>query len=110
MVLFCKSLLKYESEIRQIVNSYNLTKKLRTLLINKLHSIFNMNGVPEVKKADLEKNESRVCIIAERLEGLAFLDATMIEELITPLELKIVKYKELVLKQHFYGYHFLESV
>ena len=109
-MLFCKSLLKYESEKRQIVNSYNLTKKLRTLLINKLHSIFNMNGVPEVKKADLEKNESRVSIIAERLEGLAFLDATMIEGLITPLELKIVKYKEQILKQHLYSYHFLESV
>ena len=57
MVHFCKSLPKYESEIRQIVNSHNFTRKQITQLINKLHSIFNMNGVPEVKKADLEKNE-----------------------------------------------------
>lgn len=55
--LLHKSLPKYESEIRQIVNSHNFTRKQITQLINKLHSIFNMNGVPEVKKADLEKNE-----------------------------------------------------
>ena len=96
MVLFCKSLPKYESEIRQIVNSYNFAKKQRTQLINKLHSIFNMNGVPEVKKSDLEKNESRVFIIAERLDDLACLDATMVEELITSVELKIEKYIDIM--------------
>lgn len=87
---------KCESEIRQIVNSYNFAKKQRTQLINKLHSIFNMNGVPEVKKSDLEKNESRVFIIAERLDDLACLDATMVEELITSVELKIEKYMDIM--------------
>lgn len=87
---------KHESEIRQIVNSYNFAKKQRTQLINKLHSIFNMNGVPEVKKSDLERNGSRVCIIVERLEGLACQDATMVEELITAVELEIEKYIDIM--------------
>ena len=31
-----------ESELREVVNSYNFAKKQRTQLINKLHSIFNI--------------------------------------------------------------------
>ena len=87
---------KGESEIRQIVNSYNFAKKQRTQLINKLHSIFNMNGYPEVKKSDLEKNESRVSVITGKLEGLACQDATMVEELVTSVELRIEKYIDIM--------------
>ena len=87
---------KGESEIRQIVNSYNFAKKQRTQLINKLHSIFNMNGYPEVKKSDLERNESRVSVITGKLEGLACQDATMVEELVTSVELRIEKYIDIM--------------
>ena len=87
---------KGESEIRQIVNSYNFAKKQRTQLINKLHSIFNMNGYPEVKKSDLEKNESRLSVITGKLEGLVCQDATMVEELVTSVELRIEKYIDIM--------------
>ena len=85
-----------ESEIRQIVNSYNFAKKQRTQLINKLHSIFNMNGYPEVKKSDLERNESRVSVITDKLEGLVCQDATMVEELVTSVRLRIEKYIDIM--------------
>ena len=55
-----------------------------------------MNWVPEVKKADLEKNESRVFIIVERIDALAYINATMVEELITSVELKIEKYIDIM--------------
>ena len=85
-----------ESELRELVNSYNFAKKQRTQLINKLHSIFNMNGYPEVRAAHLKDNESRINIIAELLKGVAFNDALLVEGMITSVEFAIEDYLEML--------------
>ena len=85
-----------ESDLREVVNSYNFAKKQRTQLINKLHSIFNMNGHPEVKATQLKDNESRIETIMELLHGMASSDACLIEGMITSVEFAIEKYIELM--------------
>ena len=85
-----------ESDLREVVNSYNFAKKQRTQLINKLHSIFNMNGHPEVKATQLKDNESRIETIMELLHGMASSDACLIEGMITNVEFAIEKYIELM--------------
>ena len=87
---------KAESDLREVVNSYNFAKKQRTQLINKLHSIFNMNGHPEVKATQLKDNESRIETIVELLHGMASSDACLIEGMITNVEFAIEKYIELM--------------
>lgn len=87
---------KAESDLREVVNSYNFAKKQRTQLINKLHSIFNMNGHPEVKATQLKDNESRIETIMELLHGMASSDACLIEGMITNVEFAIEKYIELM--------------
>ena len=87
---------KAESDLREVVNSYNFAKKQRTQLINKLHSIFNMNGHPEVKATQLKDNESRIETIMELLHGMASSDACLIEGMITSVEFAIEKYIELM--------------
>ena len=85
-----------ESDLREVVNSYNFAKKQRTQLINKLHSIFNMNGHPEVKATQLKDNGSRIETIMELLHGMASSDACLIEGMITSVEFAIEKYIELM--------------
>ena len=87
---------KAESDLSEVVNSYNFAKKQRTQLINKLHSIFNMNGHPEVKAAQLKDNESRIETITELLHGMASSDACLIEGMITNVEFAIEKYIEMM--------------
>lgn len=85
-----------ESLLRQIINSYDFAKKARTQHINKLHSIFNMNGFPCVKKKDLKDNQGRIEAIAENLTGIAFEDAALVERLITEIEISIERYLDLM--------------
>ena len=87
---------KAESDLSEVVNSYNFAKKQRTQLINKLHSIFNMNGHPEVKATQLKDNESRIETIMELLHGMASSDACLIEGMITNVEFAIEKYIEMM--------------
>ena len=85
-----------ESDIREVMNSYDFAKKHRTMLINKLHAIFNMNGIPTIRKSDLSKNISRIDAISAHLDGLSFEDACMVESLITVTETHIEAYKEMM--------------
>lgn len=81
-----------ESELRAIINSYNLAKKDRTMNINKLHATFNQNGIPFLRKSDLQTNSSRIENIAKHLKGLAVRDACLVEARITLLENQIEDY------------------
>ena len=81
-----------ESELRAIINSYSLAKKDRTMNINKLHATFNQNGIPFLKKSDLQDNSSRIENIARYLKGLALKDACLTEARITLIENQIGDY------------------
>lgn len=81
-----------ESELRAIINSYNLAKKDRTMNINKLHATFNQNGIPFLKKSDLQKNSDRIENIAKYLKGLAENDACLVEARITLIENQLEDY------------------
>ena len=81
-----------ESELRAIINSYNLAKKDRTMNINKLHAIFNQNGIPFLRKSDLQNNPDRIENIARHLKGMAVNDACMVETMITLIESQIEEY------------------
>ena len=81
-----------ESELRAIINSYNLAKKDRTMNINKLHATFNQNGIPFLKKSDLQNNPDRIENIARHLKGMAVNDACMVEARITLIESQIEEY------------------
>ncbi len=85
-----------ESNIREVMNSYDFAKKQRTMLVNKLHSIFNMNGIPTVKRSDLSDNRSRIDAISAHLDGLPFEDACMVESMITVTENHIEGYREMM--------------
>ena len=81
-----------ESELRAIISSYSLAKKDRTMNINKLHATFNQNGIPFLKKSDLQDNSSRIENIARYLKGLALKDACLTEARITLIENQIGDY------------------
>lgn len=85
-----------ESNLREILNSYDFAKKQRTMLVNKLHSIFNMNGFPSVKKKDLEDNGSRIEVISTCLSGIPLDDACMVESAISLTEVNIDRYKDMM--------------
>lgn len=87
-----------ESELRAIINSYDLAKKDRTMNINKLHATFNQNGIPFLKKSDLQNNQDRIGNIAKYLNGLAVDDACMVEARITLIERQIEEYVDLMRK------------
>ena len=81
-----------ESELRAVINSYNLAKKDRTMNINKLHATFNQNGIPFLKKSDLQDNDSRIGNIARDLSGMAMQDACLTEARITLIERQLSEY------------------
>ena len=81
-----------ESELRAVINSYNLAKKDRTMNINKLHATFNQNGIPFLKKSDLQDNDSRIGNIARYLSGMAMQDACLTEARITLIERQLSEY------------------
>ena len=85
-----------ESELRAIINSYNLAKKDRTMNINKLHAAFNQNGIPFLKKSDLQSNPDRIENIARYLTGMAVDDACMVEARITLIESQIEEYMRMM--------------
>ncbi len=85
-----------ESELRAIINSYNLAKKDRTMNINKLHATFNQNGIPFLKKSDLQNNSDRIENIARYLKGMAIDDACMVEARITLIESQIEEYMDMM--------------
>ena len=85
-----------ESELRAIINSYNLAKKDRTMNINKLHATFNQNGIPFLRKSDLQNNSDRIENIAKYLKGMAVNDACMVEARITLIESQIEEYVALM--------------
>ena len=85
-----------ESELRAIINSYNLAKKDRTMNINKLHATFNQNGIPLLKKSDLQNNSDRIENIARYLKGMAVDDACMVEARITLIEEQIEEYVDMM--------------
>ena len=85
-----------ESELRAIINSYNLAKKDRTMNINKLHATFNQNGIPFLKKSNLQNNSDRIENIARYLKGMAVNDACMVEARITLIESQIEEYAALM--------------
>ena len=85
-----------ESELRAIINSYNLAKKDRTMNINKLHATFNQNGIPLLKKSDLQNNSDRIENIARYLKGMAIDDACMVEARITLIESQIEEYMKMM--------------
>lgn len=87
-----------ESELRAIINSYNLAKKDRTMNINKLHATFNQNGIPFLKKSDLQNNPDRIENIARHLTGMAVDDACMVEARITLIESQIEGYVAMMRK------------
>ena len=51
---------KEETELRSVINQYDGAVKDRTRAINRLHAVFNQNGFPLLKKADLASNEGRL--------------------------------------------------
>lgn len=81
-----------ESELRAVINSYNLAKKDRTMNINKLHAVFNQNGIPFLKKSNLQNNCDRIENITKYLNGMAEIDACMVEARITLIESQIEEY------------------
>ena len=85
-----------ESELRAIINSYNLAKKDRTMNINKLHATFNQNGIPFLKKSDLQNNSDRIENMAKYLKGMAVDDACMVEARITLIESQIEDYMKMM--------------
>ncbi len=85
-----------ESLLRQIINSYDFAKRSRTQYINKLHSIFNMNGFPFLKRSGLKGNEARTDAISKHLTGMAFEDAVQAERVITEIETGIERYLEMM--------------
>ena len=89
-----------ESELRAVINSYNLAKKDRTMNINKLHATFNQNGIPFLKKSDLQDNDSRIGNIARYLSGMAMQDACLTEARITPIERQLSEYIGMMRQAH----------
>ena len=85
-----------DSNLREILNSYDFAKKQRTMLVNKLHSIFNMNGFPSINKKDLEGNASRIGVISTYLSGIPLEDACMVESAISLTEASIDRYKDMM--------------
>lgn len=60
--------------------------------INKLHATFNQNGIPFLKKSDLQDNDSRIGNIARYLSGMAMQDACLTEARITLIERQLSEY------------------
>ena len=66
-----------ESEYRSIITTSIFLTQERTKLINRLHAVFNQNGVCDLSKACLRDAEGRSECIAEHLSGFA-LDIALI--------------------------------
>lgn len=94
---------KEETELRSVINQYDGAVKDRTKAINRLHAIFNQNGFPLLKKADLASNEGRLANITELLDGYAYEVAIVLEREISNCEVNIENYmamiREIVLKR-----------
>lgn len=85
-----------ETELRSIINTYNAAKAERTRDVNRLHALFNQNGFPTLKKADLASNDSRIENINMLLDGTAHDLAIILERRITLLEDDIAHYTEMI--------------
>lgn len=85
-----------EASMRSIVSSQIFMKETRTKLINKLHAIFNHNGVSYLKKSDL-KEQSRRYELAYNLlpTEIAKSDATLVCGQIDSIEMACDSYEEM---------------
>ena len=82
-----------DSDVQTIVD---LAKKDRTMNINKLHATFNQNGIPFLKKSNLQNNSDRIENMAKYLKGMAVDDACMVEARITLIESQIEDYMKMM--------------
>lgn len=90
---------KEETELRSVINQYDGAVKDRTKAINRLHAIFNQNGFPLLKKADLASNEGRLANITELLDGYAYEVAIVLEREISNCEVNIGNYMAMIREQ-----------
>ena len=87
---------KEETELRSVINQYDGAVKDRTKAINRLHAVFNQNGFPLLKKADLASNEGRLANITELLDGYAYEVAIVLEREISNCEVNIGNYMAMI--------------
>lgn len=88
-----------ETAERSIINSYIFLKESKTRSINKLHALFNLNGISYLKKSDLSKGELRRELIENLLPtSLSKSEANMICDTIDIVELSIEGHEELIRK------------
>ena len=89
-----------EDAMRSIVSSQIFMKQERTKLINKLHAIFNHNGVTYLKKSDLKFSTRRYELVDYCLAGnnAAHTDAMIVAMLLDGCESACNEYDELCRK------------
>ena len=80
-----------ESTERSLLKQQINTKKLRTSVINQLHGIFNEYGFPNVTKANLKKENTRLELIVKSFE-----DGSEIRILAEMLNSLICKYDDML--------------
>lgn len=86
-----------ESSERSVINSYIFQKEERTKCINKLHAVFNLNGVSYLKKSDLTDGCKRRDLINNLLPtSISKSEANMICDAIDIIELTIDGYEDLI--------------
>ena len=85
-----------EASMRSIVSSQIFMKETRTKLINKLHAIFNHNGVTYLKKSDLKEQSGRYELAYNLLPTeIAKSDATLVCGQIDSIEMACDSYEEM---------------
>lgn len=86
-----------ESSERSVINTYIFFKESRTKHINKLHAIFNLNGVSYLKKSDLSDGETRRDLIDNLLPTeISKSEARMVCDAIDSTELQLDGQEELI--------------
>lgn len=79
---------RQEIEERSLVNEQIFYKQEMTAYINRLHAIFNLHGVCDLKKSDLKKKEKREALIEKYFSAnpAAFKTASLENEMICAVE------------------------
>lgn len=92
---------RQEIEERSLVNEQIFYKKQRTSYINRLHSIFNLHGICDLKKSDLKENEDRKALIEMYFEdaSAAYRTAMAENDMINSAELALETIEERIRKE-----------
>lgn len=80
-----------EIDERSLVNEHIFYKKQRTSYLNRLHSIFNLHGICDLKKRDLRENENRVALIEKHFvsDSSVYRTAMIENDMINSVELAL---------------------